>query len=160
MVNSIDEDVGSEAIVKWATGENEDIENFTDQDLIEEASKDDNALSITDSECEVAGESGNQIMHKDAVRAFCQCIQWAEANNMPIQDVLLLRRLKEKAKEVDLEVCGSYCDSEEEIEEYVLPSDDEEVRNVDKSPSAVKMKLQNQIMKVVTGILKTRIVRL
>ncbi|KAF5285941.1 hypothetical protein FQR65_LT13034 [Abscondita terminalis] len=41
-----------------------------------------------------------------------------------------------KAEVVDLEVCDSYCDSEEEIEEYVLPSDDEEVGNMGKSTSA------------------------
>lgn len=86
--------LNSEDITKWALGDKEIVIDLTEEELIQDA------LGINTENIEEAPESDENIekvKHTDAVNAFSLAIRWTEENNLPIEDVLLLKRLKEKA---------------------------------------------------------------
>lgn len=77
-------------IREWATGENEvDLAECIEEEE-EENEGEDTGRDYTHS----------RVKHADAVKSFSLCIQWAEDNNIALQEILLLRRLYAKANEV------------------------------------------------------------
>lgn len=93
-----DNNLSDKEIVSWAVGENEFVVDLTEEELISEAlgtkKTSDNELSETEDDNAVS-----KVKHSDAVKALSQSIQWAEENDLPTQDIFLLKGLKEKAVE-------------------------------------------------------------
>lgn len=92
--------LNSENIAKWALGENEFVIDLTDEELIQDAlrSNIENTKESSESESDVNME---KVKHADAVKAFSLAIRWTEENNLPLEDLLLLKRLKDKATDID-----------------------------------------------------------
>ena len=56
-------------------------------------------MLLTDSEDDfVEMDAKTNISNADAKKSFSVCIQWAEENNIDMQDFLLLKRLEQKAQ--------------------------------------------------------------
>lgn len=91
--------INSEDITKWAVGEKEYVIDLTEEELIQDAlgSNIENVEGPSESEDDVNIE---RVKHSHAVNAFSLTIRWAEENNLPMEDILLLKRLKEKAIDV------------------------------------------------------------
>lgn len=85
-------------IKKWATGENEIdlIECIEDED--DEA----NTKEDHEEDDEVVVTKQNRVKNTDAAKSFSLCIQWAEENDISLQDILVLKRLSEKARDIHL----------------------------------------------------------
>lgn len=92
-------DLSSNDIMQWATGEKDTIVDQIEEDIINEAivNKDQQNES---GESDIEGEIVQRVKHGDAARSLSLSIQWAEENDFPVQDILLLKRLKEKAFEL------------------------------------------------------------
>lgn len=92
-------EITEQDINDWATGANECLLDFSDEDIIQLANPNDTSVLLTDSEDDfVVMDVKTKISNADAKKSFAVCIQWAEENNLDIQDILLLKRLEEKAK--------------------------------------------------------------
>lgn len=88
-------DLTDEEITTWATGQNESyVEELTETEILEEVVKNRYDEDNLDTDNETASESTLKIKHVDAVKALSLSVQWAEENNLPLQDILLLKRLK------------------------------------------------------------------
>lgn len=88
--------LNQEEIVEWALGKNEVIIDLTEEELI------DDALKSKDSESKVCLDADDEsvvtkVKHSDAVNALTLGIQWAEENDLPMHEILLLKKVKEKA---------------------------------------------------------------
>lgn len=101
MIKMIDQNVNDEAIRDWVLGTNENVPIMTEDDIIAEViNPTNNATEINDSSSDNSVKLATRIKHVDAIKSFSVCIQWAEENNRPLQDVLLLKRLKEEAESI------------------------------------------------------------
>lgn len=91
-------DISRDAIIQWAIGE-KDIIVDQEKDIINEAivNKDQQNES---GESDVEEGIVQRVKHGDAARSLSLSIQWAEENDFPIQDILLLKRLKQEAFEL------------------------------------------------------------
>jgi hypothetical protein len=89
-----------EQIRIWAIGENENNDaDATDEQIITEAvekNKEEEEDEHDDEETENGEVS--RIKHCDAIKAFSLCIKWAEENQLPLQDILLMKKVEENAQ--------------------------------------------------------------
>lgn len=92
-------DITEEDINDWATGANEISLDFSDEEIIQHAKRNESSVLLTDSEDDfVVMDAKTKISNADAKKSFSVCIQWAEENNLDMQDILLLKRLEQKAQ--------------------------------------------------------------
>lgn len=84
-------DLNSENITKWVVGEEECVTDLN-KELIQDAL----GWNIDSSESE-DNVNIEKVKHADAVNVFAVIIRWTKENNQPFKDVLILKRLKEKA---------------------------------------------------------------
>lgn len=91
--------LNSENITKWAVGEEEFVIDLTEEEFIQDAvgSNIENTKESSESEDDINME---KVKHTDAVKAFSLAIRWTEENNLPLEDLLLLKRLKDKATDI------------------------------------------------------------
>lgn len=94
------DDIPEKEIHDWATGVNEFLMDLTDEEIIEHAAPKEISASLVDSEEDedIAMGVKDKIAHNDAMKAFAICGQWAEENDVSMQDIVLLKRLEEKAR--------------------------------------------------------------
>ncbi|XP_065368850.1 tigger transposable element-derived protein 6-like [Calliphora vicina] len=96
---NISNDITEEDINDWATGANEVLLDFSDEEIIQHAKRKESPVLLTDSEDDfVEMDAKTKISNADAKKSFSVCIQWAEENNIDMQDILLLKRLQQKAE--------------------------------------------------------------
>lgn len=80
-------------ITSWATGKDEPyVEDQSETEIIEAVI---NKNEGGDSESDTEEDSRPKIKHSDAANSLSISIQWAEENNLPLQDILLLKKIKE-----------------------------------------------------------------
>lgn len=92
ILNRIDANVSQDEIEEWALGKSESIPEMTEEDMINEV------VNVNDSSSEEDNAPKITIRHEEAVKSFDICVRWAQENNLPLQDQLLLKCLREKAK--------------------------------------------------------------
>ena len=91
---SLNNEITEKEINEWATGVNEFSMDLSDNEIIEHAA---NQLSDSEEDQDIIHVK-NKISNEDAMKSFAVCVQWAEENELEIQDILLLKRLEEKAR--------------------------------------------------------------
>jgi len=88
-----------EEIVEWALGKNEVIVDLTEEELIGGALTSNDAESNEDLDGDIEIVV-TKVKHSDAVKTLTLEIQWAEENDLPMHEILLLKNVKEKATEL------------------------------------------------------------
>lgn len=99
-------DTSTYEINKWATGQNEVSYDFSDNDIIQSALQIQQNVTEAeeeDSEDENVNKEVSKISNNEARKIFAKGIQWAEQNNASQMDILLLKRLREKAEKMFLD---------------------------------------------------------
>lgn len=91
-------DLNSENITKWVVGEEECVTDLN-KELIQDALGW-NIENIEDSSESEDNVNIEKVKHADAVNVFALIIRWTKENNQPFKDVLILKRLKEKATDL------------------------------------------------------------
>lgn len=82
-------------LLQWLDVNNiieENDEHFTDQDIINQVTS-----TVTEEDDEENLSSQEKIFHKQAVDSFETCLDWAEENGISSNELMLLRRLRDKA---------------------------------------------------------------
>ncbi|KAK9717964.1 hypothetical protein QE152_g23464 [Popillia japonica] len=102
MFVKIDENVSDQDIQEWVKGENEDGTFLTEEEIIEFIS-DTEHEDVGNQESDEEMPSVNLVRHEEATKCFSTCFRWACENNLPSQQIILLRTLQAESikKEMD-----------------------------------------------------------
>lgn len=96
-LNRSDVPIMNSEVECWARGNEEiplDCEILSDEDIIAKIS---GQIHSGDDEDE---NSVTKVSTKDAINSFNLCLQWAEENELDLQEILLLRKIRSKAIEI------------------------------------------------------------
>ena len=96
---NISNDITEEDIDDWATGANEFSLDFFDEEIIRHTKRKESPMLRTDSaEDFVEMDAKTRVSNAGAKKSFSVSKQWDKENNKDMQDILLLKRLEEKAQ--------------------------------------------------------------